>query len=347
MKSLAGSKRKTGATFASPTKAAASTKRSRTQYDYYDEEDSESLPEYRWSADDTDSGSEMSVDEDEHPNRQIDSPSDKHAASLRGSRSYESSWNTEVPPTVKSTKFIFISLRQAANIQKQPVHVPPIGSISYGRGLTSTRAKTEGCVGCACSRLGRQCKAASCGCQGGAACHNPLKKLDFGALFGQDAVVLHPCFMTWIAKQPKAKLERTSMQSLFNLIFKTISMLKEYDDNVNEPYFEWKAKWDRLTLSERDSDAGLVLKQELLRWGLTSRNCQSVYYSFCRKFVGWVETDHEWHCRICGECMEWREWHCTNCNQCSYGLSLPCDNCGRDGDGSEDSEFNELGETYW
>lgn len=120
MKTLAGSKRKTGTTFASPTKAAASTKRSRTQYDYYDEEDSESLPEYRWSAGDTDSGSEMSLDEDEHPIRQTDSPSDKPAASLRGSRSYENSWSTEVMPTVKFTKSLLISTMRAANIQSNP-----------------------------------------------------------------------------------------------------------------------------------------------------------------------------------------------------------------------------------
>lgn len=138
------------------------------------------------------------------------------------------------------------------------------------------------------------------------------------------------------------------MQSLFDLIFETIFMLDEYHDNMTEPYLEWRTKWDRLCASERDGGAGLVLKQELLRWGLTSRNLQSTYYSFCRK-TGWVETDHEWHCTECGACREWREWHCGNCNQCSYGLTRPCSNCGR-GDGSEGSEFNELSDddlAFW
>lgn len=71
MKTLAGSKRTAGTPFASPTKATAA-KRSRTQYDYYDEDDSESLPEEQWSPD-LDSGSEMSIDEDD----ERDSPSDQ------------------------------------------------------------------------------------------------------------------------------------------------------------------------------------------------------------------------------------------------------------------------------
>lgn len=107
MKTLAGSKRKTGTPFASPTKAAASTKRSRTQYDYYDEEDSESLSEYQWSADDTDSGSEMSVDGDEDQMHQPDSRSDKYASGPHGSRPLQDSRGTEVMPTVKLTRNAF------------------------------------------------------------------------------------------------------------------------------------------------------------------------------------------------------------------------------------------------
>jgi hypothetical protein len=110
---------------------------------------------------------------------------------------------------------------------------------------------------------------------------------------------------------------------------------------MTEPYLEWRTKWDGLTALERDDGAGHILKQELLRWGLTSRDCQSVYYSFCRK-NGWVETDHEWHCRSCGGCRDWKEWHCVNCNRCLYGLSRPCAKCERDGDGSEDFESNGL-----
>lgn len=220
-----------------------------------------------------------------------------------------------------------MSFDQAADIQKEP-----------GSGLTNT--KFEGCTGCSCSRLGKQCSPSTCNCQGGAACHNPLKQLDLAALVGQDAVDLHPCFTTWIKRQPEAKLEFTSTRSLFDIVFEAIIMLDEYKSNASEPYLEWRTKWDGLTVSERDtSDAGHALKQELLRWGLTSRDSQSVYYSFCRR--SWVETDHEWHCDDCGGCRQWKEWHCLNCNQCSFGLTRPCGNCGGDGDWSPCFKPNE------
>ncbi|POS75278.1 hypothetical protein DHEL01_v206335 [Diaporthe helianthi] len=297
MGALAGSKRKPGTPVASPTKATASTKRSRTQYDYCDEKDSESLPEDQWSSDDADSWSDMSVDEDEDQTCQPDSPSG----------------------------------RKVADIQKE-----------LGRGMTTP--KIEACTGCSCSRSGKQCNASTCSCQGGDACHNPLKKLDLAALFGQDAhaVELHPCFMTWITKQPKAKLERaTSTRSLFDMVLDAIVMLDEYKSNATEPYAEWRTKWDGLTVSERDSsDAGLALKQELLRWGLTLRQSQSVYFSFCRR-NGWMETDHDWHCDRCGGCRQWREWHCLNCDQCSYGLTLSCANCRGNGDWSPGFESND------
>lgn len=68
MSSLAGSKRPAETPFASPTKAVASTKRSRTHYDYYDEDDVESSPEEEeedWSGDDSDSSSIMDLDDGE------------------------------------------------------------------------------------------------------------------------------------------------------------------------------------------------------------------------------------------------------------------------------------------
>lgn len=306
METLAGSKRKPGTPLASPTKTSASTKRSRTQYDYCDEEDSDSFPEDQWSANDWDSGSEMSVDGDEDQICHLDSPSDENATD----RSHE----------------------EDSSNAEEPGCMALAASIPRGRGLSNS--KVEGCTGCSCSSFGKLCNDSTCSCQGGADCHNPLKKLDFLALFGQDAVVLHPCFTTWIMKQSKAKLEQTSTQSLFDIVFEAIIMLNEYQSNATEPYLEWRTKWDSLTVSERDSsDAGLALKQELLRWGLTSRDGQSVYYSFCR-INGWVETDHEWHCHDCGSCRDWKQWHCRNCNQCSYGLTRPCGSCRGNGDWS-------------
>lgn len=169
-------------------------------------------------------------------------------------------------------------------------------------------------------------------------CRNSLNNLDLCALFGQDPVSLHPCFTTWAVSQNIAKLER---QPLFDLILEKAFLMEEFHDYVSEPYLEWRAKWDRVPVSERDSGTGLFLKQELLRLGLTSREGQLVFYSFCRR-DGWQETEHSWHCRICSDCMEWREWHCERCNQCSYGLSLPCENCGREKHRYGQPELNEL-----
>lgn len=190
---------------------------------------------------------------------------------------------------------------QTANIQKEPIHRRSDLRYSYGR--SSTKTKTKACVGCACSRAGKQCNASSCRCKGGAACKNPLKDLDLVAIFGQGPVALHPCFMTWIVRQTKANLERFNVQSLFDVLFEDTWMLDSQHSRLNEPYLEWKTKWNSLRASEASGGAGLVLKQELLRWGLTARNLQSIYFSFCRE-DGWVQTEDEWHCRICGECME-------------------------------------------
>lgn len=284
MKSLAGSKRTARTLFASPTKAAASAKRSRTQYDYYDAEDSESPHEDQWSAE-TDSGSEMSVDWDD----ERASPCDRFVA------------NTS-------------------------------------RGPTSTRKNA--CVGCAYGDSGHRCSSSTCGCQGGAACHNPFKKVDLGALFGQDRVALHPCFVAWVTSLKNAEMERVSAQSLFDLLSERADVLARYEgfrDNVAKPYLEWRTKWDRLPVSERDTSAGLVLKQELLRMGLTAREGQPVFVSFC---IGgnWQESDHAWHCQDCVECMTSEEWHCEGCNWCSNGIGYPCNKCGRVEDGRDDSE---------
>ena len=58
--------------------------------------------------------------------------------------------------------------------------------------------------------------------------------------------------------------------------------------------------------------------------------CGTLYwYSFCWDEV--VQDDCTWHCKICGECRDWREWHCDNCNKCTYGVTLPCEHCGKKG----------------
>lgn len=56
------SKRPVASPVASPSKAASNAKRSRTHYDYYDEEDVESHSEEQWRDGSMDSPSRMSLD---------------------------------------------------------------------------------------------------------------------------------------------------------------------------------------------------------------------------------------------------------------------------------------------
>lgn len=78
MPSLAGTKRPAETPVASPTKAAALTKKSRTHYDYYEEEDAEQSEEETWSGDDwSDGSSVMDLDDaDEVVQDELLSPDD-------------------------------------------------------------------------------------------------------------------------------------------------------------------------------------------------------------------------------------------------------------------------------
>ena len=50
-----------------------------------------------------------------------------------------------------------------------------------------------------------------------------------------------------------------------------------------------------------------------------------VYFSICTDQL--LEKTCNWHCRICGNCKDWRDWHCKGCNTCKYGVTIPCDTC--------------------
>lgn len=74
MAGLAGSKRPAASPFASPSKGAtAITKRTRTTYNYYDEDDDDtaSTSDERWSPDDLDSASGMSIDDEDFENEDV------------------------------------------------------------------------------------------------------------------------------------------------------------------------------------------------------------------------------------------------------------------------------------
>lgn len=216
-------------------------------------------------------------------------------------------------PIVRYSSPDFCSSLSTAPPKKDLIHQR--STASWYR-LGSPKTKVKPCTGCACIKSGKQCDASSCRCKAGGACRNPLKKLDLVALFGQDPVAVHPCFTTWIKGQDKATLARTNVQSLFDVLFEEDNYFFFFDNwhhCLTEPYLEWRAKWDGLSASERDGGAGLALKQEMLRWGLTVRDRQSAYFSFCRE-EGWVRTEFEWHCLVCGECMEANHYTLGGCS---------------------------------
>lgn len=77
MPSLAGTKRPAETPVASPNKATAFTKRCRTHYDYYDDEDGEESEEEQWSGDEwSDDSSVMDLDDADEANGEVLSPDD-------------------------------------------------------------------------------------------------------------------------------------------------------------------------------------------------------------------------------------------------------------------------------
>ena len=67
------------------------------------------------------------------------------------------------------------------------------------------------------------------------------------------------------------------------------------------------------------------LCHDVLLHGLHVAPGEEWFYSFCRKNLEQVSCT--WHCRKCGECVDWREWHCKGCDKCQYGVSFPCQKC--------------------
>lgn len=77
MPALAGTKRPAETPVASPTKAAEITKRTRTHYDYYEDDDDEQLEEMQWIGDDwSDESSVMDLDDADELEHELLSPDD-------------------------------------------------------------------------------------------------------------------------------------------------------------------------------------------------------------------------------------------------------------------------------
>lgn len=347
----AGSKRPAGSPTASPSKHEAAAKRSRTHYDYYDEEDLESVPgeeEEPWGDEDMDSPSRMSLDDsDSFIDRFTAGPNGRllsRSPSILDDEEPRSDWNSRYHRDLEITH-----VGGALNTQTQhsqclrnradhPQQVdgdpdPPPASSTHCR-CGTTNAKKKPCAQCACSRWGLGCQPATCGCHGGPSCHNPFNSVDAPALFGPAPVVLHGCFVTWVLKHGKriAAAGGITRRSLFDMALGTTPSLGDLDPCGDEGVQPWLAEWNGLPAAEREGVRGVELQQELNRTAFTKGRAddrvQGVFYSFCRSDTDpWESDAHTWHCRTCGECMDWRGWHCGKCNKCSYGVSIPCQGC--------------------
>lgn len=133
------------------------------------------------------------------------------------------------------------------------------------------------------------------------------------SIFGPDPVTLHECFVTWVLKQKEIPTKQITTRFLFDLALWYSSCIKDIAD-YDEPYLEWRTKWDALPKPEQDTS--IDLQQEMNRMAYTKHDLSmNVFFSFCRQPEHWESTNDTWHCRICGECRDWRESHCEQCIQ--------------------------------
>lgn len=356
----AGSKRPAASPTASPSKAA--TKRSRTHYDYYDEEDVETSAEEeedddeeQWSDEDLETSSRMSLDDpgpDLKPLGGVSAVQRGHLANVWDSL-VEDAFNHKLD---KLDEFMDeygdgkyhkeLEITEVSAICVRRIHSPrgtvltpssqvdgdadppPTSSVNCRCGVANLVKKA--CINCVCSKWGLRCQLATCGCHGGPSCHNPFNHVDTQAIFGPEPVVLHGCFVTWVLKQKKVPSGRITRRFLFDLAHRTARGIEDVAPVSYEGYEIWLAKWSGISAAERDGPRGVELQWELNRTAFTKSKVDwqlsDVFYSFCRNDA-WQHSDGTWHCRICGECMDWREWHCGKCNKCSDGVSLRCEGC--------------------
>lgn len=361
------SKRAAASPFASPSKAASTAKRSRTQYDYYDDEDSEPHAEEQWSDSDIDmdsSSSRMSLDDsDDLVERFVPIPADDDT--LASVTSEDDIWHVKCKRTRSVTEVRrprrshahatsqpspFTASHHHRSSNTSPKSQVPGGTESPDAPSTSCQCVTSGdpkssesCTDCPCAEKALACRPETCGCNGEQACSNPFSHLDLETLFGPAPVTLHPCFTARVLSQQRDESHRQqqglgsidggrgfwSMEYMFHLATaRADDAFCDMSAGAARTYEDWRARWERLSAAERDGEVGMALRQEMNRMAFTRGGSEAeAFYSFCQ-YRGWVSERRQWHCRACGECREWREWHCGRCDRCVYGVSLACKGCG-------------------
>ncbi|KAJ4393967.1 hypothetical protein N0V93_003184 [Gnomoniopsis smithogilvyi] len=291
MPNLAGSKRPASTPSASPSKAAS--KRSRTKYDYGDDDDPDSSPEDIWSAEDADSASWDSEDDllgDFMPK------STAHFMSI-SSDDDDGDVGDEIGYNVCCCKNL--TFPELPSITAQP---SPSTSTKCRCGATSVIGIP---TSCACSEWGYACRAETCGCHGGLACRNPFNKIDVPSIFGPDPIALHDCFIAWMLELNDVQVEQINTKFLFELAVRNSHLIEDMTE-YNEPYLEWRTKWEATPKSEQDIE--VELQQEMNRMAFAKNEfSMDVFYSFCRQPGRWESANDTWHCRTCAHCLTWTE----------------------------------------
>lgn len=307
MSDFTGSKRPASTPFASPSKVAS--KRSRTKYDYGDEDDLYSSAEDQWSAGDADSLSwDSEVDDIRNfmPSPSADFMSiSSDDGDDRGCRGFPRK-KLIVSEVSQPYTFMKYNIRKLkfGQVTSNTAHTTPTESTKCG--CDDADAVEQPCINCVCTTLGYSCKPETCGCQGAAACQNPFNKIDVPSIFGPEPVVLHQCFITWMQKQKDLRPEQINQELLFNLAVRNAHRIKDITDYY-EPYVEWRTKWNALSEHEQDHNVGL--QQQMNRMAFTKDYVSmNVFFSLCRQPGQWEGEDDVWHCKIGGECMEWRNY---------------------------------------
>lgn len=288
MSPLAGTKRPAESPVASPTKAAAYTKRSRTHYDYFDEEDAEDM---QWSGDDwSDDSSVMDLDDADEieDNQERLSPDDLGDDDLDDKAGR--SWSKHVRRLVGCSK----KARQDTDAREQ---------------VETDDAALEGIPVSRC-----RCKSSSC--RDPSLCGDPLDDLDTEAVFGPGEVTLHPCFIHHLAHNEAIVPAWLTTQDLFELVYDSTCLVPGQDTGV---IAEWHAKWTVLSKRNKEEEPGIALQRELLRLALTCTPGNDMFYSFCfhdECNVVHEDSDGPWrataatgHCRTCGRCAKQYDCH--------------------------------------
>lgn len=149
-----------------------------------------------------------------------------------------------------------------------------------------------------------------------------FKKIDKNEQIGCDDLIPSACFESFVRKSVKTpskiledgQIVGYEIKELANRIrLQGVDHVKEEDQTA----FEEEEDMEVVTraLSDKGLQRGDVYYTDL-------------YYSFCGAREGLEQSTCSWHCRLCGECEDWRVWHCKGCNTCKYGASTsPCDKC--------------------